>query len=207
MNDIFYRGYVKTKNKHCIEKYKNRTKFSSYEEIKAYPEYAGILAPDTILIDVDDAEESEIMMNIVEALQLNCRVIKTTRGKHFLFYNKDRKVEKCSTHSTLACGLSADIKVGCSNSYEVLKFAGEESFVEWDVDPGSTFFHAANQGNSPLCGNGSRRRAKSSPIQLYSSTSNKRIPERRNQGYHSIDQSICFAGAFGRFRSRGDSKG
>lgn len=139
MNDIFYRGYVKTKNKHCIEKYKNRTKFSSYEEIKAYPEYAGILAPDTILIDVDDAEESEIMMNIVEALQLNCRVIKTTRGKHFLFYNKDRKVEKCSTHSTLACGLSADIKVGCSNSYEVLKFAGEERFVEWDVDPGQDY--------------------------------------------------------------------
>ena len=139
MKDVFFRGYVKTKNKECIEKYKNRTKFSSYEEIKDNPEFAGILDSDTILIDVDDSEEAEMLMNLVEALQLNCRVYKTTRGKHFVFYNKERKVTKCSTHSTSAIGIEIDVKVGCSNSYEVLKYGGKERFIEWDIEPGQDY--------------------------------------------------------------------
>ena len=139
MKDVFFKGYVRTKNKECIEKYKNRTKFSSYEEIKDNPEFAGILDSDTILIDVDDPDESEILMNIVEALQLNCRVYQTTRGKHFVFWNRERKVTKCSTHSTSAIGIEIDVKVGCSNSYEVLKFGGKERFIEWDVEPGQDY--------------------------------------------------------------------
>ena len=55
--------------------------------VKTLPEYAGILATNTILVDLDDGEQAEILMKIVEALQLNCRVYQTTRGKHFLFTN------------------------------------------------------------------------------------------------------------------------
>ena len=137
MPDVFFRGYVKTKNKHCMEKYKDRTKLPTLEERRDCEEYAGILATNTILVDVDDAEQSEILMNLVEALQLNCRVYQTTRGKHFLFFNT--QIQKCSTHSTLACGLTADIKVGYSNSYEVLKFDGKERFIEWDIEPGQEY--------------------------------------------------------------------
>ncbi len=133
----FFRGYVLTKNKHCIEKYKDRTDFKRFDEVKDLPEYAGILATNTILVDLDDGEQAEILMKIVEALQLNCRVYQTTRGKHFLFTNT--QVPKCSTHSTLAIGLTADIKVGFSNSYEVLKIAGKERFVEWDIDEGEEY--------------------------------------------------------------------
>ena len=139
MKDVFFKGYVRTKNKECIEKYKNRTKFSSYEEIKDNSEFAGILDSDTILIDVDDPDEAEILMNIVEALQLNCRVYQTTRGKHFVFWNRERKVTKCSTNSTSAIGIEIDVKVGCSNSYEVLKFGGKERFIEWDIEPGQDY--------------------------------------------------------------------
>ena len=105
----FFRGYVPTKNKHCLEKYKNRTDLKGLDDVRELSEYAGILSTNTILVDVDDGEQAEILMKIVEALQLNCRVYKTTRGKHFLFTNT--KVPKCSTHSTLAIGLTADIKV------------------------------------------------------------------------------------------------
>ena len=137
MGDVFFRGYVKTKNKHCMEKYKDRTKLPTLEERRDSEEYAGILATNTILVDVDNAEQSETLMNMVEALQLNCRVYQTTRGKHFLFFNS--QIQKCSTHSTLACGLTADIKVGFSNSYEVLKFAGKERFIEWDIEEGQEY--------------------------------------------------------------------
>lgn len=134
---MFFRGYVATKNKRCIEKYKDRNDFKSYDEVKHLSEFAGILARNAILIDLDDAEQAEKLMGIVEDLQLNCRVYQTTRGKHFLFLNT--KIDKCYTHATLACGLTADIKSGFTNSYEVLKYGGEERFIEWDIEEGQEY--------------------------------------------------------------------
>ncbi|MDD3052214.1 MAG: DNA primase, partial [Candidatus Cloacimonetes bacterium] len=115
-----FKGYVKTKNKECIEKFKDvpSSGLHTIDEVKDLPEYAGVLADEVILIDIDDMEQSEVMMNIVEDFQLNCRVYQTTRGRHFVF--KNNGVDKCGTHVKLAIGLTADIKVGHKNSYEIL---------------------------------------------------------------------------------------
>lgn len=129
---MLYKGYVETKNKQCLEKFKGRTDFKTLEQVQSLPEYAGILAADTMFIDIDDLEQSEIMMNIVEKMQLNCKVICTSRGKHFIF--KNSQIQGCKTHCSLAIGLTADIKVGFKDTYEVLKVNGEERFVEWDVE-------------------------------------------------------------------------
>ncbi len=136
MNEL-YKGYVETKDKKCIEKFKGRTDFKTYEQVESLPEFAGILAENAILVDLDDGKQAEILMNIVENLQLDCKVIDTTRGKHFLFHNT--KIKSCSTHSTLAVGLTADIKVGFKSSYEVLKVNGEERFIEWDAEEGHDY--------------------------------------------------------------------
>lgn len=135
MNEL-YRGYVKLKGKASVEKFKGvpSDKLRTLEEAQQCEEYGGVLAKDTIFIDIDDAEQSEIMMNIVEELQLNCKVICTTRGKHFVF--KNSKVTRCYTHVPLAIGLTADIKTGFRDCYEKLKSDGEERFCEWDVEPG-----------------------------------------------------------------------
>lgn len=127
-----FRGYVRTKNKKCTQKFANGEKLLTLEQAREFDEYAGILGDHTILIDVDDMEQSEILMQIVEARQLNCRVYQTTRGRHFLFKNKG--VVKCATGAKLACGLHADIKIGAKNSYSILKFKGEERFIEWDTE-------------------------------------------------------------------------
>lgn len=95
-------------------------------------EYAGILNDNTILIDIDDYEQSEVMMKIVEDKQLACKVYKTTRGKHFLFKN-DKRYDKCWTKGTLACGLHSDGKLGSKNSYSVLKFKGKERECIYDI--------------------------------------------------------------------------
>ena len=131
---MLYKGYVETKDKKCIEKFKGRTDFKTYEQVKNLPEFAGILATDTMFIDIDDTEQAELMMNIVEDLQLRCKVICTSRGKHFIF--KNSQVQGCRTHCSLAIGLTADIKVGFKDTYEVLKVKGQERFVEWDIDVG-----------------------------------------------------------------------
>lgn len=132
-----YKGYIKTKNKQAAERFKDRTDFKTLDEVQSFPEYAGILEKNTMFIDIDDPEQSEILMDIVEALQLDCRVICTSRGKHFIFRNT--QLHQCKTKATLACGLTADIKVGYVNAYEVLKVDGEERFCEWDIEPGAHY--------------------------------------------------------------------
>lgn len=134
---MLYKGYVETKGKASIEKLKNRTTWKTLDEVKDRPGYGGVLANDTILVDLDDGDQAEILMNIVEALQLNCKVVQTSRGKHFLF--KNHTVDRNRTHVPLAVGLTADIKIGSKLSYEVLKVNGEERFVEWDVEPGEKY--------------------------------------------------------------------
>lgn len=129
---MFFKGYVETKNKKCIEKFKGRTDLKTYEQVQSLPEFAGILATDIILIDIDDHETSEILFKIVQDKKLNCRVYKTTRGKHFLFKNEG--VNNNRTNANLAIGLKTDIKLGKRNSYSVLKFDNKERKILHDTD-------------------------------------------------------------------------
>lgn len=129
---MLYKGYIETKGKQPVEKLKNRTTWKTLEEAQKCNGYAGVLADNTILVDIDDGEQAEILMDIVEEYQLNCRVYQTSRGKHFLFKNKD--IARNKTHVPLAIGLEADIKLGSRLSYEVIKVDGVERFVEWDVE-------------------------------------------------------------------------
>lgn len=134
---MLYKGYIETKGKQSIEKLKGRTSWKTYEEVKNCNGFGGILADDTVLIDIDDNEQAEIMMNIVEHYQLNCKVYCTSRGKHFLF--KNHTIPRNRTHVPLAIGLTADIKLGARLSYEVIKVDGVERFCEWDIEEGAKY--------------------------------------------------------------------
>lgn len=118
----FYRGYLPTKNKRPLEKYKDTQKFVDYNWARQLDEYAGVLAEGVILIDVDDMESSDIVLRILDDLGIQTPVIGTTRGKHFLFSNTDVITNK--THTNTAIGITVDIKLGSRNSYHILKFAG-----------------------------------------------------------------------------------
>ena len=127
----FFQGFVKTKNKRCVEKFKGRTDFKTYEEVQSLPEFAGILAPDAILVDIDDMEQSQLLLKICEEEDIRCRILQSRSGMHFLF--KNSKIDKCYTGINLACGLISDIKSGFKNSYEVLKIDGVEREVLYDI--------------------------------------------------------------------------
>lgn len=134
MTDRLFRGYVPTRNKRCLRKFKDAP-LMTLDEVRNLEEYAGILAEDIVLIDIDDGEQSDIMMDIVRDMNLDCIAIKTSRGRHFYFRNPERGgIDKCATHARLACGLTADIKMGAHNSYAVMKYDGVERPVEWDTD-------------------------------------------------------------------------
>lgn len=135
-----YKGYVKSNGKTPLDKLEGVKKFRTLEEVKQFDSYGGVLSNDSILIDIDDAEQAETLMKMVEEYQLNCQVTCTSRGKHFTFRNSG--VTMCGTGKKLACGLTADIKVGGKNTVECLKIDGEERFVEWD-------FHDDDSGVLP----------------------------------------------------------
>lgn len=129
-----FKGYVPTKNKQCTMPFKGKSseELLNLRDARKHDEYAGILNDNTVLIDVDDHEQSEILMRMVENKQLACRVYETTRGKHFLFRNEGR-IEKNHTGVHLACGLKSDIKLGSRTSYSVLKYKGKEREIIYDI--------------------------------------------------------------------------
>lgn len=124
MKSPLFRGYVPTKDKQCLEKFKGVKRLKNFDDVRDLDEFAGILGEDTILIDVDDTETSDLLFHMVQDLDLKCKVHGTTRGKHFYFKNPEGLVEKSWTKQTLACGITTDAKVGRNNSYSILRFKG-----------------------------------------------------------------------------------
>ena len=128
-----YKGYVPTSNKMATMPFKDKTsaELLTLEEAQRYNEYAGILADDTVLVDIDTEKETEILLNIVQSLKLKCKVLKSRSGGHFLF-----KIDKPMPNRTkvhLGIGIVADIK-GCGRaSYEVLKIDGKERELLYDT--------------------------------------------------------------------------
>lgn len=130
----FFRGFVRTHEKKCIDKFKD-VSLRTYKEVKDLDEFAGVLAPDSVLVDFDDEKTANIALDIVEALEMRCRVVRTTRGYHMFFKNTNGAIKKCFTGTKLAIGLKCDIKCGLKNSYAICKFDGKEREIIYDKFP------------------------------------------------------------------------
>lgn len=128
-----YKGFIRTQGKQSKEKIKGRDNFTNYDDIQGVESYAGVLADNTILVDIDNKEDSEIIYNIVKGEDLKCLVYESTRGKHFLFYNNE-EVEKNYTGTGLACGIKSDIKLGIKNSYESLQIDKVKRTILRDIN-------------------------------------------------------------------------
>lgn len=131
-----FKGYLPTKNKECTRKFKNNADaLFSLEEIQRFVEYAGVLDYDTVLIDIDNFEDSEILFKIVTDLKLNCVVYKTTKGKHFYFKNlPENGLTNNKTKETLAISIKSDIKLGIKNSYAILRFDNKDREILYQTD-------------------------------------------------------------------------
>lgn len=128
-----YKGYIPTKGKRPIEKVKNRSTFYDLKEVKNLNSYGGVLADGIIMLDIDDAAESDIVFKIVQDKNLKCKVVETTRGKHFYF--KNSVVTKNSINKNTAIGVVADIKIGEKNSVAPIKIDGKIRKILRDEKP------------------------------------------------------------------------
>lgn len=136
---MLFRGYIRTNGKAGAEPFKDvpDDELRTLDSAQKCRSYAGVLAADTILIDVDNRVESDALMKIVEENELLCRVYETKRGKHFYF--KNNGVERNSTGALLACGIHADIKVGTRASYGTLKVDGVDRKIIYDILDGEEY--------------------------------------------------------------------
>lgn len=133
-----YRGYVKCggdDGKSAVEKFKGKTsdELRDLTSARRCDSYGGVLGDNTVLVDVDDLEQADVLHRIIEAEGIRCRIIKTNRGKHFLFRN-DGRIRQCDNHMKTAVGLTADFKVGSKDCYESLKINGQERTVLVECD-------------------------------------------------------------------------
>lgn len=146
--DLF-KGYIPTggkDGKRPTEDYKNRITFYTLEEVKPLKSYGGVLKDDIIQIDIDDFEQSEIVFKIIEDLNINCHVLKTTRGKHFYFKNTD--VDKRKQGWSTPIGVKIDVGLGNQNAVIPLKINNE--MREWlltddEIDPLPSFLYPVSR--------------------------------------------------------------
>ena len=137
INNTFYKGYIITENKRSIEKFKGVSTLKTLEQVQSLPEFAGVMAEDSILVDIDDMEQSNLLLDICDKEGIRCKVLQSRSGMHFLF--KNTQIKNCPNRTKLACGLTADIKAGFKSSYEVLKIDGKEREVLYDILEGEEY--------------------------------------------------------------------
>lgn len=112
-----------------MESYRQKKKLKTFAQAKNMPQnynsIAGVLAPDIILIDVDTKEEGKKLIEILTDLGINCPMIESDKGYHFLF--KDiYGYKKSDTKFYTPIGIEIDIKLGNKGGLEFLTVAGEE---------------------------------------------------------------------------------
>lgn len=122
----FFNGYVRTKNKKPQSGYKEAKDRLTLDVAQRLDEYAGVLTYDTVIVDVDDEEDAQTCYDIICALDIKCRIVRTTRGMHFYFRNSDMREKNVSSGMCSAVGLTVDYRVGCAKkaSIVVLKMGG-----------------------------------------------------------------------------------
>lgn len=133
----FFRGFVHTFEKAAADPFKGVIIEADEGVMEEYDEYAGVLADGVVCIDVDDQVKSKVILDKLKELGVKCRIVRTTRGRHFLFRNPivegKEAVEKQATGVPLACMIEADIKRP-PNGYLIIKQDGEPREIEQDTD-------------------------------------------------------------------------
>ena len=98
------------------------------EEVKDFDNVAVVVPKGYVVLDFDTTSDAEIMLNIVEALDLKTRVMRTTRGIHCWFKSPEEE-PKNFIKNRLAVGIYCDRKAGGRNAYVKIKQDGKPR--EW----------------------------------------------------------------------------
>lgn len=118
-----YKGYLKGNGKAAAEKFKNNPdKLLSYHTVRKFDSFVGVLDDDIIMIDIDTQEESDLLMDIIEDLDIQCNVLETDNGIHIYFKGYNLTANKIEWYSPI--GVQVTTKLGIKNTTDPLKIDG-----------------------------------------------------------------------------------
>ena len=120
--------YIILDGKTPTHSFKDGQGTKTWEEVKDFDNVAVVVPKGYVVLDFDTTSDAEIMLNIVEALDLKCRVMKTTRGIHCWFKSPE-EAPKNFIKNRLAVGIYCDRKAGGRNAYVKIKQDGKAR--EW----------------------------------------------------------------------------
>lgn len=128
MNESLYRGYIQTKNKKAVQPYGKDDALLTLEEAQKLDEWAGVLADNAVLVDLDNSDHADRLLKILQAYQIPCQITKTPRGMHFTFFCNEPLQNRSKLET--AIGLVADYKYGINTSYEMLHNRSEYKIIQ-----------------------------------------------------------------------------
>lgn len=108
--------------KRATHKFKDGKGAKTWDEAKSFDNVAAIVPKPFIVLDFDTKTDADIMLDIIESLDLKCRVMRTTRGIHVWF--KSVEPWKCFKKTRLAIGIYSDCKSHSKNAYVKIKDSG-----------------------------------------------------------------------------------
>ncbi len=120
--------YIILDGKTPTHSFKDGVGVKTWDEVKDFDNVAVIVPKGYVVLDFDTTSDAEIMLKIVEALDLKCRVMKTTRGVHCWFKSPEED-PKNFIKNRLAVGIYCDRKAGGRNAYVKIKQDGKAR--EW----------------------------------------------------------------------------
>lgn len=101
----------------------NFTKGVSWDVVKNFPDFGIIPSEPYIVLDFDTPEETEAILRVIDATDLKCKVVKTTKGVHV--WLKSEKPWSNTVGRRLAIGLNADCRSYGKRGYALLKSNGQ----------------------------------------------------------------------------------
>lgn len=115
--------YIILDGKTPTHEFKDGQGTKSWEDVKDFDNVAVLVPKGYVVLDFDTTSDAEIMLKIVDALDLKCRVMKTTRGIHCWFKSPEEN-PKNFIKNRLAIGIYADRKTN-RNGYVKIKQDGK----------------------------------------------------------------------------------
>lgn len=105
--------YTNPRTGHYIKERKGQPdeEWLTLEEANTCKGYAGLLTGEAVVVDVDNEKESNLLLNLVKDLNIQCKAIKTTRGIHFYFKkpsNLPLDVKGSKMHALVRIGIEVD---------------------------------------------------------------------------------------------------
>ena len=143
-NNMVFRTYVKGSGKRSVEKHKNIKHVRTFEDASQFESFGAVLNDGFIDISFDSEDMSERFLDMADANDWKCLVLRNPINGHVHSYWRNKKIKKNGVDKKLACGLIADIHSG--GTYIPLRVDKVDRFPpEYDIFEGERYDYVPDE--------------------------------------------------------------